>query len=427
LPTLLLAPHLLGDTGLPARNVTTDPQTAEQTPQTDHQKEPAPEGLDQAGPSQERLEASWAISQYKDRILQLETEEGAYSPALSEHLLGLGESYSKLGNHEKALQAYQRALLINRSNQGLHDLGQKPVLERIIETQKALGGDEVLNNNYDYLLWLYRRNYDSDDPQLLAPLIRVASWKLEAFARVPSQENVDYLYEAEELFDQSLHIIEANPGMDERTAIDHLYDIAQQNFTAGFFVSSYQIGREALQKIIDLHDQNEALSNTSLAEAWALLGDWEMSFHKRGSATESYRKAYQILNEDGSSLQAISRLFGKPRSLNQLDVPTKPSPHEDIILSDREDASSEMNAGNKSDAVYIDQLINENTEFILAEFDVNSSGRVSDLEIIRANPENDVSFRRNARERILGVPFRPRLENGELVDTQDFVMLYRFR
>lgn len=373
------------------------------------------------------LEASRAISQYTDSIRRLENEQGAYSPALSEQLIGLGDAYSKLSDHEQALQAYQRALLISRSQQGLHDLGQKPYLERIIEAQRALGRDEGLDNSHDYLLWLHRRNYDSGDPELLPALIRVASWKLEAFARNPSPENVDALFEAEELFEQSLHIVDSNPGMDKQKAIGHLYDIAESNFTAGFFVSSYQIGRNALRKIIDIHHESQALSATSLAEAWVLLGDWEMSFHNRGAATESYRNAYQILSGEKPNRKVISQLFEEPKSLTALDVPTKPTPFEQITIASRDDSGSNPDADKSSGSVHIDQLVNSDTEFVLAEFDVSPSGRVRNLEIIQSNPEDDVSFRRDARERILRVPFRPRLESGELVHTEDFVMLYRFQ
>jgi len=430
---LLWAPDLSGETALPAPKEPANTQgSGDASLTTERPPETAPSIV--SGPSESALkesdqpgfEASRAISQYTESIRQLEVEQGAYSPALSEQLIGLGDAYSKLGNHEQALHAYQRAFLISRSQQGLHDMGQTPFLERVIEAQKALGRDEGLDNSHDYLLWLNRRNYDSGDPKLLPALIRVASWKLEAFARDPGESSVDHIFEAKALFEQALDIVEASPDMDDQVAIDYLYDIAQQNFNAGFFVDSYKIGRAALQKIIALHEKNQALPRTSLAEAWALLGDWELSFNKSGSAAESYRNAYRVLGGGGSRPEFVNRLFGKPRSLTLLDVPTKPTPYEQIILSGRENSSSSQ-SDDESGAVHINQLIDENTEFVLAEFDVSASGRVRDLEIIKISPEDDVSFRRNARERILRVPFRPRLENGELVHTEDFVMLYRFR
>ena len=449
MPTILFAAPLLGEAGLPAKKVGAGTQdseytalTAEQTPQTNHPVIPDPEEPNLEEPnleepnleepnltesSPERLETIRAVSQYTDKVLQLEFDEGAYSQLLSEHLLGLGDAHTKLGNHEEALQAYQRALLINRSNQGLHNLGQKPILERLMATHEALGNHEGLDDNYNYLLWLGRRNYDSDKPSLLPTLIRVAAWKLEAFAIEPTQSSVDQLFEAKALFDQSLKIIENNPQMDDLKAIDHLYDIARENFSAGFFVASYNIGRDALQKIIDMHYANEELSRESLAEAWALMGDWELGFNKRGSATESYRTAYQLLSEDEQNFDAINRLFGQPRSLTSLGVPKMTTQLQQRISSDDQGSGSPADNSSLDGLIYIDQLINKNTEFVLAEFDVTSSGRVSNVDILRANPKDNVTFRRSARERISRVPFRPRLEDGKPVHTDNFVMLYKFQ
>mgnify|MGYP006427008691 CR=1 FL=1 len=376
----------------------------------------------EAQPGQNRFEATFTASRYTERILEIETEEGPFSPSLSEHLVGLGMAYSELDQEEEALQAYQRALLINRSNQGLHNLGQKPILERIIEAHETLGRHEALNDNYNYLLWLYRRNYDREDPKLLPALIRVAAWKLKAFAREPDESSIDHLFDAEQLFKQSIDIVQANPEMDPLTAREHLYEVAKANYGAGFFANSYRIGRDALQTLIDLHQENKDLPKTSLAEAYALLGDWELRFNKRGSAAENYRSAYQLLSQDGPNREAMQRLFGEPRSLVYLKVPE--------LAGQDQPTAPPQEEGSDSDSEFrlaqLEQLVTEDTDFVLAEFDVSSSGRVSDLDILEANPKDNVTFRRNVRQMILNVPFRPRLENGEPIDTDDFVMLYRF-
>ena len=415
LSTLLFTPPLLGD---PARSVEKS-ETSLRKPQiTAFLDEP---GLE-AGPDQNRLQATFAASHYTERILEIETEQGPFNPSLSEHLVGLGMAYSELGQKEEALQAYRRALLINRSNHGLHNLGQRPILERIIDTQKTLGRHKALNNNHNYLLWLYRRNYDRDDPKLLPALVRVAAWKLKAFAREPTENSIDHLFDAEQLFKQSIDIIQANPQMDPLAAREHLYEVAKVNFGAGFFASSYEIGRDSLQAIINLHQENKDLPEMSLAEAYALLGDWELRFNKRGSAIKNYRSAYQLLSQNEPNFEAMQRLFGEPRSLVRLNVPEAAGRDQPIASPDEEDSDS----NSEFSLTQIEQLVTKETDFVLAEFDVSSSGRVSDLDILEANPKDNVTFRRNVRQMILNVPFRPRFENGEPIDTDDFVMLYRF-
>jgi len=474
---LVAALPVQGQLALPAGNAGSDTRAP---------KPEAPKSQDvggeQAGLSRERQEATRAISWYNEKIMEVETEEGAYSDALSELLLGLGDAYTQLNNHAMAAESYNRALQVYRVNKGLYDLGQMPLLERLLKVNATLNNHEELENHYDYLLWLHRRNYDDQDPNLLPALIRVASWKLEAYAANPGEGRVRHLYEADDLFDQAINILDKPADLESSTAIKFLFDIAEANVKAQYFIDSAGFVEDALRAIIAIHERHPELPKASLAQAWVLLGDWQMSLRDSGDAIEHYQQAYQTLGKNAVSPDVIQRLFAQPRAIHTLDTPgilermgfgffhqqdfstrsgfttynqfssrsgvsdfnqllrrNKLSSHGTFTFSGRSDfygsnslserwISSEVipNGRRQLNEVDAQQLNLGNTEYVLAELDVSESGRAKNIDILEAKPADSVRFRRDARERISELPFRPRLDKGEPVETKDLVMLFRF-
>lgn len=439
-------------------------------------------GGEQAGLSRERREATRAISWYKEKIEEIETEEGAYSGALSELLLGLGDAYAKLNNLDEAAQSYKRALQVHRVNKGLYDLGQVPMLERLLKVNATLNNHEELENHYDYLLWLYRRNYENQAPNLLPALIRVASWRLEAYAANPGEGRVRHLYEADDLFEEALNILETSSDLEASAAIKFLFDIAEANIKAQFFIDSAEFVEGALRAIIAIHGSHPDLPKTSLAQAWALLGDWQMSLRDSGDAIEHYQQAYQTLSKNAESPDAIQRLFAQPRAIHTLDTSSilermgfgffhqqefstrsgfttynqfssrsgvsefnqllrrnKLSSHgtftfsggsdfyDSNSLSEKQISSEILPRGRRQlNEVDAQQLNLGNTEYVLVALDIGERGRARDIDILESNPADSVRFRRDARELISDLPFRPRLEEGGPIETKDIVMLFRF-
>ena len=78
------------------------------------------------------------------------------------------------------------------------------------------------------------------------------------------------------------------------------------------------------------------------------------------------------------------------------------------------------------------QILEENEsydedKYVLVEFDVTRYGAVRDLKILESNPTSNVRFRRMARNTINSTPFRPRLDNGQPITTENVKMIYRFQ
>jgi tetratricopeptide (TPR) repeat protein len=101
---------------------------------------------------EEQQPASDPVSDYMDAIDNIEAEYSAYSTELSDLYLGLGKSLYSRQEYEKARQAFQRGMQIQRINYGLNSLSQGPYLLSIADAESFLGNwdesQEALENLY---------------------------------------------------------------------------------------------------------------------------------------------------------------------------------------------------------------------------------------------------------------------------------------
>jgi len=433
---------------------------------------------------QAELEAS--IIQYADRVLKLEIENGAYNNDLSEALAGLGLSYSSAGKHKEALNVYNRALHIKRVNDGLQNLSQVPILELVIQANTELGDYKNLANNYGYLLWVYNRNYEYDDPELIPLLQRLANWHLEAYEQTTPPDSAGHIIMASNLFSRTIEIIEANQGPYSPQLISPLYGIVTANFkliepfgfipnidsfmggkinpllpsdfnrnnpasnfarnshaalnydhehlnrllsdqknSASLIQNSYRSGRNALERIVDIHNKNPDLPRVSHALAHTHLADWYLRFYKRSNAIANYEVAYQLMAAEGYATEGERGFFGYPRSLDRFRNPqilkqqdTQPENFSKAV-SIKYSSGIEDGQGGEAEPT-------SGKSFVLAQFNVSEFGVVRNLDIIESDPADNVRFRRMARYIISATPFRPRLENGKPTATENVKMLYRF-
>ncbi|MFT5131617.1 MAG: hypothetical protein ACI9SC_000076 [Gammaproteobacteria bacterium] len=399
--------------------------------ETDPDSEPlsAPVKKSQIIASAEQLET---IQYYEKLILELESSGGVYQNQLSEVLSSLGTTYQSIDQHEAAIDVFQRSLHITRVNDGLYGLNQIPMLEKLIESNSKLRDWDNLDKNYHNLYWISKRHYGDNNPELLALIDRIGRWHLQAYELEPGPESFSHLINAESLYNKSVEILQLHSGKYDIRLINALYGIALTNYQIAAQVSnaenfddiragyressearrmlqeerarqdlimhSYTKGKVAMNQIVDIHANNPILPVDTQAMAMTHLGDWYLLFNKRNSAAETYEQAYQLLQNDGMDPEKIDRLFGQPRTLPAIHLPVQ----------------------NKED------LLPENPSYVLASFDVSSSGKAQNIQIIESEPEDNESYLRRAKRSIAATKFRPRFENGKPVETTGVSLRYVF-
>ena len=167
----------------------------------------------------QQLVSSQLISVDKTGLMSLEPEQiiqslrqefGPYDARLSEALRQLGRSYQEVGEHELALKLLKDAWQISKINFCLYSADQLPTLELIVYSEMELQRWDSVDNHYAYLELLYRRIFNSQDPELELGLQKVSAWHVHALSIRDSSSHVTHLRKAYHLFKDRLEMAEAN-------------------------------------------------------------------------------------------------------------------------------------------------------------------------------------------------------------------------
>ncbi len=397
--------------------------------------------------------------QYEQQVARLESEYGTYDPRLGEQLLSQGRVYQQLQDHARALEVLKRAYHIQRVSAGLQNLAQVSILQRITESNIALRDWPAVDQNFDQLLWIYRRNYADGDQELLNVFGQVGRWKIQAYReRLLESDGYTMVSDAAYLYEKSIRLTEQRFGETDPRLVDLLYGHALASYqamieyanrpldkyvdrqaasavtyvqrctpvrTAGgrTFMQCYTVpvmnlgtysraqdekdmdvgrrfsaARRSLERIVAIHAAHAELEPESHADALAHLGDWHMLKGSTNTAMEYYQKAWQLLQGAPDGERKIQALFGSPVVLPALRL-SLPS------------VDKEVRPANPAN-------------FVTATYDVSKSGRVNNAQITDQSPDVAVSARRNVLQSLRKNRFRPRLENGVAVDTLGTVKRY---
>ena len=134
---------------------------------------------EQAAADQQRLaELTRQKRQLVLRLEELQSEEGIYSPVLSELYSDLGALSTELGDYDDAVEQYNQALQIARINTGLYSEEQIPLLHALIDSQMRREDWQRVDNLAHLSLHMHERLYSKQDPLYLAAAEDFGKWQL---------------------------------------------------------------------------------------------------------------------------------------------------------------------------------------------------------------------------------------------------------
>ncbi len=371
-----------------------------------------------------------SVEDYQREVERIETEYGAYGGQLSEYLVGLAVAFQEQGEHGEAIDAFKRAMHINRINEGLYSLNQVPIIEKMIESYVAQGDWEDANDKHHYLYWLHRRNFGAEDPRMLPVIDKLSNWHLNAYALDMGSGLFYHLINAHRLFNLAVNIIANTYGENDLRLIDALRGLTVSNYylatykgvtqpnfqlrTAGgmgantaseeqkarleqYINNSYNSGKRAISRMVNIYANNPDSQPWAEAKAKVELGDWYLLFNKWQSALAIYQESHDFMLNHNVSKEQINELFGHPVAL-----PDLPLVDSAVVKEDKEQS------------------------YVLVSFDVTAYGRARNIDILESNPEDNVRIRSRVRKALKIAKFRPRFEKGAPALTTNITHRYLF-
>ena len=384
---------------------------------------PVSPGQEQPGAAQER-----SIREYEELIAELESSQGAYAGQLVETHLSLGLLHQQAGSHPQALVALKRALQSMRVNEGLNSMNQVTILEAIIDSNVALDARDELRRNYEYLFWLYRRNYGEDSAGLVPVIKRIGKWYYDLYNFSPPSTTVEPLIAADDLYARALKLIPADSTPEERIGI--LYNVAVINYHVAEDVmdpmlshveiregmiphgrstpyvneiavrqyyadQSFFRGKRSLNGIIEIYEKDLPATIMEYARALIFMGDWYTVQRRVWDGGRLYQRAWTALVEHDVDPAQIDELLGTPQPIEHLPIP------------------GEAEVQSDADSYYVDALL-----------DVPAGGWPRNIRIQAVHPPEETDLFQRGKRGIAATRYRPRFHDGNPVATSDVELRY---
>jgi len=350
---------------------------------------------------------------YEQSIANLEREEGPYSAALPEQMLGLGKALQQLDRHEEAITLFKRGAHLARINGGLYSAEQIAMLRGEIRSHLAVGNFTEVDARQEYLYRVERRSLANSAASVYA-LLDQANWQQKAFIagigdeeklsqrlvvmwdlyRLSMAETMDYFGETSaELRKPLLGMLKTQYLI----AGHQLFNPNGPKRGSAYVLQTgdrYRKGETVLQALAELGTINKA-PVTQVIDDKLALGDWAWWFDKRTEALAFYDQVHSYVAdaEDPTAAEYLASTLAKPKALPIIEgIEALPTP--------REDDGGEL----------------------VVTFQVTDMGRVTNIERLR---EPDVEQDERAIGRLLrtlrDIRFRPRFQEGLPVASETLV------
>jgi tetratricopeptide (TPR) repeat protein len=117
------------------------------------------------------------FAQTQSMINELERLGGAYANELGEAYLDMGNLLSAAGEHENALENFDKALQMNRIHNGLSHPSQLSILEAMINNSFAMEAWETADDQINLFWHVASRNFAAGNPERLQALEQLQAWQ----------------------------------------------------------------------------------------------------------------------------------------------------------------------------------------------------------------------------------------------------------
>ena len=275
-----------------------------------------------------------ATETYQQVIGMIEGEGHLTTSRMSRAVAGVANAYYEAKRYDLAADAYDRALQLNRRNEGLFNEEQLPLLDRRADSLTSLGRYEEALQALAYGMRVAERRYGAEDQRTIDRLEQLGRWYTRVGAYEASRQalrNAVRLVEkrsgpnAIELVGPLLAIGESyreqlldpeamrESAEDDRNSVFHDSNAStgMPSRTPGLLAAE---GERALERAVEIVDRQPQPSPVQVVDVRTQLGDWYQTRLQHDRALPQYQLAWAAAGQtpplDGKSLREM--LFGQP-------------------------------------------------------------------------------------------------------------------
>jgi tetratricopeptide (TPR) repeat protein len=333
-----------------------------------------------------------ALTNYNASVFLIEAAEGNISPRLVNPLLGLAATHNTLGEHDRGLVVYQRALLINHVDLGLFNTEQMTIRDGLTESYVGLDEMEDAEDQQEVQSLIVREKHGDDLAMVMPALFKLADWYQRT--NQPLKEQQQYRL--------AINTIRRAEGDTIEHQIEALRGLAAAYMHSREAQISIRMLKQAYRMNLERTPSDPLLSAEILVE----LGDNYTIFESRRDARRSYTGAWQLLSESGGHDEDLDRLFGAPIIIRSNSLP-------DVYPDNSKTQEMALSNPDRFEPGYIN-----------LRFDISETGRVNNVEIIESDPPELLD--KKVMRALSRYIYRPRLAEGEALNTENMQLSHAF-
>jgi hypothetical protein len=265
-------------------------------------------------------------------IAEEEARNGPYSAKLVELLTSLGLAYQEHDENVLAVAVLDRALYLKRVNEGLFGIEQAALLERLIDSETAIGRADSVDELRERLLDLARHN--RGDVRSASIFREAAEREVDEYKRFlrgeipatltigmaesPQQVAARGVWRARRLYNEAMWGLMSNPREHQAELAEleeglvrtyYLEASSRSRWYQGVDDPLYGLGLGSYQRRVGYTGAASPGEAVDHARALVELADWSLLFSRNGTAVKRYAQAYSMLVEQRVSATSIEEFF----------------------------------------------------------------------------------------------------------------------
>jgi hypothetical protein len=339
---------------------------------------------------------------YNAAIDIIERVEDRLNVNLINPLKGLGAAQLASGNPDGAIDSFERAVHISHVNEGPHNLMQVDVLESLAETYVSIGEFDDAEDIQAHIFSLEARDVKLDSLDAVPALERQARWHHRL-----------HLFEKERYtWRKIIDIIEDHRSNDDLSLIPPLTELGRSYLYIGQPTLTYQqptsisSGEIYLKRALRIAESNPEATWQTREEAMLALGDFYILSGKPNRANKIYSDTWELLSGDEEKLRQ------RRDDLESLVVLQQVTPPKYVGI----------------DGAVRNELPGDSyrTGKIVYDYSVSPRGLTTNIEMVQAEPAGFTEMERAVLNTLRAIVHRPRLVDGNPVQTDDLTYTHNF-
>lgn len=343
-----------------------------------------------------------AMQNFESAVEIIEDNEDRLNVQLINPLKGLGAAQLESGRPDLASRTFQRAVHVTHVNEGPHNLDQLELLESMAETYVRMGDLDAAKEAQDTIYAINIREHRLDSPALVPSLMRRAEW----------QHRAGFIFDERATYRRAIRIIEDHEGKESVSLVEPLIMLGRSYFyldtsgTVSFHDSTMASGEIYFRRATRIAAESSDTNWQVVAQANLALGDYYIYQNNPQRAAGVYRDTWELLSQSDEGLRVRREQLERVIPLRQDELPMYAS-------------SKNSDSGNDQSVPLLQGNVRIN-------YVVSTRGRAASMKQVEAQPPEFERMINNVQRELRRRVFRPRLEDGEVVDTADLTLNHRF-